>query len=111
MLVLTRRIDESLIVGDDIKITVVKIDNTQIKLGIEAPKDVTIEREEVLKETNKERALSYTSNTINQSFHNNKGVNQMKKLFFVKLLPSVLNPCRYQYFFEVKAKAYFHLYD
>jgi carbon storage regulator len=47
MLVLTRRKDESLIIGNDIKITVVNIDKTQIKLGIEAPKDVTINREEV----------------------------------------------------------------
>lgn len=49
MLVLTRRLDESITIGNDIKITVLKIDNTQIKLGIEAPKDVTINREEVVK--------------------------------------------------------------
>jgi carbon storage regulator len=57
MLVLTRRIDESLIVGDDIKITVVKIDKTQIKLGIEAPKDVIINREEVYSQESRERGL------------------------------------------------------
>ncbi len=50
MLVLTRKKGESLIIGDDIKITVIKTDKAQVKLGIEAPKDVTINREEVPKE-------------------------------------------------------------
>jgi len=47
MLVRTRRQGESLIIGDDIKITVSNVGKNQIKLGIEAPKDVTINREEV----------------------------------------------------------------
>ncbi len=52
MLVLARRLGESLIIGDDIKITVEKISKSQIKLGIEAPKEVVIAREEVVKEIN-----------------------------------------------------------
>ncbi len=52
MLVLTRRLGESLIVGDNIKITVEKISKSQIKIGIEAPKDVVVAREEVVKEEN-----------------------------------------------------------
>ncbi len=47
MLVLARRLDESITIGDDIKTTVLIIYKTQIKLGIEAPEDVTINREEV----------------------------------------------------------------
>ncbi len=47
MLVLTRRLDESLVIWNDIKTTVVNIDRTQIKLGIEVPKDVIINRDEV----------------------------------------------------------------
>ena len=47
MLILTRRQGESLIIGDDIKITVLIIYKTQIKLGVEAPEDVNIKREEV----------------------------------------------------------------
>ncbi len=47
MLVLTRRIDESLLLGDDIKITILKIDHRQVGLGISAPIDVVICREEV----------------------------------------------------------------
>ena len=47
MLVLTRRLGESINIGDNIKITVVDIDGKQVKIGIEAPRDVAIFREEV----------------------------------------------------------------
>lgn len=48
MLVLTRRVGETLMIGDDIKLTVVGIKSGQVRLGIEAPKDVQIQREELL---------------------------------------------------------------
>ena len=47
MLVLTRREGESLIIGDDIIITVLNLDKKQVDLGISAPDDVAINREEV----------------------------------------------------------------
>lgn len=47
MLVLTRRPGESLRIGDDIRITVVEIDGGNIKIGIDAPRSVSIYREEV----------------------------------------------------------------
>lgn len=47
MLVLTRRLGESINIGDKIKITVVDIDGKQVKIGIEAPRDISIFREEV----------------------------------------------------------------
>ena len=47
MLILTRRVGESLIIGDDIKITVLGIKSHQVRIGIEAPKDVTVHREEI----------------------------------------------------------------
>jgi carbon storage regulator len=47
MLVLSRRLGETLIIGDDIKITVLGISGTQVRLGIAAPKDVSVHREEV----------------------------------------------------------------
>jgi carbon storage regulator len=49
MLILTRKLGESVIVGDNIRITVVKIDKQQIKLGIEASKNVIVDREEIVK--------------------------------------------------------------
>ena len=50
MLVLTRRLGESLINIDNIRITIEKISKSEIKIGIEAAKDVVICREEVVKE-------------------------------------------------------------
>lgn len=53
MLVLTRRAGETLMIGDDIKLTVVGIKSGQVRLGIEAPKDVQIQREELLLKNDK----------------------------------------------------------
>lgn len=46
-LVLTRRPDESVIIGDDIVVRVLAINGQQVRLGIEAPKDVPVHRDEV----------------------------------------------------------------
>jgi len=48
MLLLTRRPDQSIRIGDDIVVTVTQIDRGQVKLGIEAPKDVKILRHELM---------------------------------------------------------------
>lgn len=47
MLVLTRRLGESITIGDDIKVVIVDIDGNQVKLGIEAPRHIEIYREEL----------------------------------------------------------------
>jgi carbon storage regulator len=47
MLVLSRKLGEKIIIGDNIVVTVVKIDRNQIRLGIEAPQDVAVYREEI----------------------------------------------------------------
>ena len=57
MLVITRKKDESLLIGDDIVIKIVKVEDGSVKLAISAPRDVTILRKEVfdrVKEENKE---------------------------------------------------------
>jgi carbon storage regulator len=47
MLVLSRKLGEKILIGDSIVLTVVKIDRNQIRLGIEAPSEVAIYREEI----------------------------------------------------------------
>lgn len=47
MLVLSRRENESICIGDDIKIMVVEVRGDKVRLGIEAPRDVTVHRQEV----------------------------------------------------------------
>lgn len=47
MLILTRAINQTLIIGDDIQVTVLEVNGNQVKIGINAPKDVSVHREEV----------------------------------------------------------------
>ncbi|OOM16276.1 carbon storage regulator CsrA [Clostridium saccharobutylicum] len=54
MLIITRKKGESLMIGDDIEITVSKLDDGSVKLGIQAPKDITILRKELYEAVEKE---------------------------------------------------------
>ena len=47
MLILTRRIGETLMIGDDIEVTVLGVKGNQVRLGIKAPKNVRVNREEI----------------------------------------------------------------
>lgn len=47
MLILTRRIGESLVIGDDVRITVLDVKGNQVRIGVYAPKEVSVHREEV----------------------------------------------------------------
>ena len=50
MLVLSRKINQSIMIGDDIRIVVVAVDRDQVKLGIEAPRHVSVHRSEIYEE-------------------------------------------------------------
>jgi len=47
MLILTRRIGEVIMIGNDIKITILGVKNNQVRIGIEAPKNISVHREEI----------------------------------------------------------------
>ncbi len=47
MLILTRRVGESLIIGDDVVVNVLGVKGNQVRIGVDAPKDVTVHREEI----------------------------------------------------------------
>lgn len=68
MLVLTRKTSESIKIGEDIEITILSINGDQIKLGINAPRDVEIHRKEIylsIQESNSE-AASISTNTLKE---------------------------------------------
>lgn len=48
MLILTRRVGESLMIGDDVTITVLGVKGNQVRIGVNAPKEVAVHREEIL---------------------------------------------------------------
>jgi len=50
MLVLSRKINQSIMVGDNVRIVIVGVDRDQVKLGIEAPRDIAVHRSEVYEE-------------------------------------------------------------
>lgn len=54
MLIITRKKGESLMIGDDIEITISKLEDGSVKLGIQAPKDITILRKELYEAVEKE---------------------------------------------------------
>lgn len=47
MLILTRKVGESVLIGNDISITILNVRGNQVKLGVEAPKEVSVHREEI----------------------------------------------------------------
>ena len=47
MLILTRRINESLVIGDDVTATILGVKGNQVRIGVDAPRDVSVHREEL----------------------------------------------------------------
>ncbi|MDK7756256.1 carbon storage regulator CsrA [Providencia rettgeri] len=49
MLILTRKPTEVVVIGDDIKVTILGVKGNQVRIGIDAPKDISVHREEIYK--------------------------------------------------------------
>ncbi len=56
MLVLTRTINEKIVIGDDVSVTVLGVKGNQVRIGIEAPLEIPVHREEIYQRILKERA-------------------------------------------------------
>ena len=56
MLILTRRVGETLMVGDDVTVTVLGVKGNQVRIGVNAPKEVAVHREENYQRIQKEKA-------------------------------------------------------
>lgn len=64
MLALTRKKGESIIIGDNIEIVVLGISGEQVKLGIHAPKDITVHRQEIYKQIQNENKSAAKNSSI-----------------------------------------------
>ena len=53
MLILTRRVGEALMIGDQVSVTVLGVKGNQVRIGISAPKDVAVHREEIYQKIRK----------------------------------------------------------
>tara|TARA_R110002167_G_scaffold22411_5_gene80397 strand:+ start:980 stop:1177 length:198 start_codon:yes stop_codon:yes gene_type:complete len=57
MLILTRRVGETLMVGDDVTVTVLGVKGNQVRIGVNAPKDVAVHREEIYQRIQSEKGV------------------------------------------------------
>ena len=55
MLILTRRVGETLMIGDEVSVTILGVKGNQVRVGIQAPKSVAVHREEIYKRIQRER--------------------------------------------------------
>ena len=62
MLILTRRVGETLMIGDEVTVTVLGVKGNQVRIGVNAPKDVAVHREEIYERIRRERS-SVTSSS------------------------------------------------
>ena len=75
MLALSRKANESIVIGNDIEVTILEIKGDQVKLGITAPKSVPVYREEVyaqIKDATKEAASDAVQENLKNLFKKNK---------------------------------------
>ncbi|QPK61699.1 carbon storage regulator CsrA [Methylomonas sp. LL1] len=61
MLILTRRVGETLMIGDEVTVTVLGVKGNQVRIGVNAPKDVSVHREEIYERIKKEQSESKAS--------------------------------------------------
>jgi carbon storage regulator len=64
MLILTRRVGETLMIGDQVTVTVLGVKGNQVRIGVEAPRDVAVHREEIFDRIRREGDESIESDSV-----------------------------------------------
>jgi carbon storage regulator len=64
MLILTRRVGETVVIGDDVTVTVLGVKGNQVRLGVNAPKQVAVHREEIYERIQREQAENGTARAV-----------------------------------------------
>ena len=63
MLILTRRLEETVMIGDDVTITVLGVKGKQVRIGVDAPREVAVHREEIYERIKAEKEQVQSGNT------------------------------------------------
>ena len=69
MLILTRRVGETLMIGDEVTFTVLGVKGNQVRIGINAPKDVSVHREEIYERIKREQGGVTPGGNLQQHHH------------------------------------------
>jgi carbon storage regulator len=66
MLILTRRVGETLMIGNEVSVTVLGVKGNQVRLGVNAPKDIAVHREEIYQRIQHERSMQASMSHLEQ---------------------------------------------